>query len=305
MDPVTMGLVLGGGQLLGSTIGGYFQKSAAEEAARAQIAAARMGIQEQRQAYKDALPYLEPYSQAGQEGLGMLLGGVKSGQFIGPEMPEFEYGRTTEEFLDPSIDYQQRKIREQLEQSAAAGGQLSSGATLKALQQEAQDRAMMDYQNAFGRQQADKAFNYQDFINRFNISRQNVADRYNQIQGLAGVGLGAGQSIANLRSGNASNIANLMQQQGSAQATAAAAPGVLGANIAGGVTNAIGSGLGAYNQQRLLNTLLGQLQPQQPQVTSTGFNMQTPTANPNLGNFGMGAAYGPGGYITQGNIGGQ
>jgi len=296
MDPLTVGLILGGGSLIGSGLSAWGQKSAAEAAADAQTRAAQLGIEEQRRAYADALPYLEPYSAAGQEGLNMLLAGIQSGQFTGPEIPEYQFQGSVEDYLDPSTDYQQRKIREQLEQSAAAGGQLSSGATLKALQQEAQDRAMMDYQNAFARRGQERAFDYQDFVNRFNISRQNVADRYNQIANLSQQGFGAGQSIANLRTGQASNVANLLQQQGQAQAVAAAAPGAFGANLAGGLTNALGQGLGAYQTQQMIN-------PPAPQSAQIPAQTMVP---PQPGNpqFGMGAAYGAGGYMPQGNLGG-
>ena len=261
MDPVTMGLVLGGGQLLGNLFGSYQQGEAAKAAARAQAAATQAAIEEQRRAYADVQDIWSPYQELGDTYLKQLAGGIGRGDYDTPTLGNFEYGQTVQDFLDKSMEYQQTQAQRALEQSAVMGGNLQSGGTLKALQNQAQDYAMQDWGNAYNRMTSDKSFAYQNFINQFNSQKQAVTDRYNQMRGLANLGTSAASALTGARTGVATNVGNLQTAQGNSNAVSAMVPYQTTQNMVSGVTNALGQGVGAYNQyqmqQQLLNALNG------------------------------------------------
>jgi hypothetical protein len=112
-----------------------------------------------------------------------------------------------------------------LERSAAARGGLLSGGTGKALTRYGQEAASQEYGNAFNRG-----------LTEYNALRARESEEYNRLAGLAGVGgttaqqlTAAGQnygtSAGNLLTGTASNIGNLMMNQGNTAANALLASG--------------------------------------------------------------------------------
>lgn len=269
---------LAGGQAISSGLGSYFQAEAAKDAARAQQRAVQAGIDEQRQAYKDVSPYYDPYIEGGATAQNILMSGIESGAFDTPQMGQFDYSGDVQQFLDPSMQYQQQQAQRALEESASAGGALRSGATMRALQNQAQDYAMQDYGNAFNRMTQDKNFAYQQFMNEFANKAQGVQNRYNQLQQISGAGLSAAGGKANLRTGNANNITNLQGQMGNARAAQAMAtpvPGILNAVAQGAST----FGGGMYQNQMGMQSQQSQYQPMdygpqanQAQQTMMGFN---------------------------------
>jgi hypothetical protein len=247
-------LILAGGlaaaQLAGNYMSGQAQREAAEIGAEAQIKAAQMGIDEQRAAYQDISPMYQRYMNIGDRALGRLSEGVHSGEFTSPEMQDFHYNRGVNEFLDPSMQYQQEQAQRALESSAALGGGLLSGGTLKGLQNQAQQFAQTDYGNAYNRMQSDKSFAYNEYLNRFNAQRQSLSDRYNQLSQLSNVGQGATSALANARLGTGSQVTNLLGQQGNAQAVQSMAAPMAQADMYQAIPQALGQAAGIYNQYR-------------------------------------------------------
>lgn len=229
VDPLTLGLYGGSvlAQGLGSLMGGNAQERAVLAQARAEKEAQERAIQEQRQAFSDVQGMYSPYAQYGQQALGglsALMGDVQSGAYATPQ-EQFQFNQTTQDFLDPSMKYQQQRAMEGIEASRAGGG-LHSGATLKELQDRGQQMAQMDWGNAFNRQMTARGQAYQQFRDKMNFSRMENADRFNRLSGLLSQQLGVGQNatgaMAGARTGLGQQMAqgqmNLGQLQGMQQA---------------------------------------------------------------------------------------
>ena len=192
---------LAAGSFAANVLGDYFQADAAKDAARRQEAMQREVMRRQDEAYNELSPAYDPYIEQGGRAFNRLSGGILGGEFEAPVYGQFEYGKTAQDFLDPSMDYQIQQGQNALQESAAMGGQLRSGATLQALQNQAQDYAMQDYGNAYNRMTQDKNFAYQDFNNRYNAARARIQDRYSQLSNLSSIGQSAQANLQNLRLG--------------------------------------------------------------------------------------------------------
>jgi hypothetical protein len=197
-------LLLGGTQLLG----GYMQSSAASEAGQLQSAAALAGIEEQRRQFDRIQQILAPYTQAGQQ----ALGGFTPYQTLGTEAlaqqralaglagPEAQAAAVRGIETSPLFQANVRQGEESLLQRASATGGLRGGNIQAAL---AQFRPQM--------------------------LGQAISQQYERMGGLAGAGFGASQRLAELGQASAAgtgtagstmatNVSNLLQQQGAAQA---------------------------------------------------------------------------------------
>lgn len=263
MDPLTLG-VIGGSSLLGGIISAFGSYGAAKEAAAAGNRQAQMMIEEARRAYQDVLPQFEPYTQAGGRALSSLEEWTPTAA-PGP----FEWEGSVQEYLDPSVDFQRQEAQRALEQSAAASGGLYSGATMKALQDRAQDYAMQDYGNAYNRMANERAFSYQDYQNQFNNARMANMDKYNQLVGLVNSGQNAAGSIANLRTGQGSQAIQAIQSAMPGNVAAASAGGAAINNMGQTIGN-IGNDIGRMMQYDQY-VKAGMARPQNPyDVRSTG-----------------------------------
>lgn len=223
MDPLTMTLLAGGlglTSLGGQIFGAKTQADGMRDSARAQAEAQRRAIEEQRQAYADVAPMYQPYKQAGLKGLAGL------GADYSTQMGDFEYNKDVSDFLDPSMAFQQQQMADALEQSAIARGGLQSGGFAKALQDRSAQLAQTGYGNAYNRMAQDKQGAYQQFMDRFASRRANNQQRLNQMTNLASVGQNATSGLANLRTGNANNISQNLQNIGTAQGYGAQAGGM-------------------------------------------------------------------------------
>jgi hypothetical protein len=211
-----MSLIALAGQLYGAKL----QADGMRDSARAQERGQERAIQEQRDAYADVAPLYEPYQEAGLQGLSALGGDYST------QMGEFEYGKDVSDFLDPSMAFQQQQMRDALEQSAVARGGLQSGGFAKALQDRSAQLAQTDYGNAYNRMAQDERNVYQQFMDRIANKRANNQLRLNQMTNLASVGQNATSGLANLRTGNANNISQNLQNIGTAQGYGAQAGGM-------------------------------------------------------------------------------
>jgi hypothetical protein len=126
---------------IGSITGANKQAKAAQQAANTQAAATDRASEVQKEMYNQTREDLAPYTQAGNKattGMMNLLG-------LGT-------GSSADALAqDPSYQFRLNQGLEGVQSSAAAGGGLLSGATLKALNNYAQDQASQEYGNAFNR----------------------------------------------------------------------------------------------------------------------------------------------------------
>lgn len=220
VDPFTGALIIGGISTLGGMYGANKQANAIRDSARAQAEGQRRAIEEQRQAYSDIAPMYDPYRQAGLQGLAGL------GADYSTQMGNFEYDKDVSDFLDPSMAFQQQQMQDAMEQSAIARGSLQSGGFAKALQDRSAQVAQTDFGNAYNRMSQDKQGAYQQFMDRFASRRANNQMRLNQMTNLASVGQNAVSGLANLRTGTATNVAQNLQNIGTAQGYGAQAGGM-------------------------------------------------------------------------------
>lgn len=105
---------------------------------------------------------------------------------------------------DPGYQFRMKSGQNALESSAAARGNLNSGATLKALQRYGQDFGSNEYQNAYGRlsQLANMGMNASSQLS-------NAAGSYGQLMNQNAVNLGTGLSNNLTGYGNAQGAANI------------------------------------------------------------------------------------------------
>lgn len=210
------------------------QSQATERAAELSSESANRAADLQYQQFRESVELQEPYRQAGMVALNRLV----------PEATEYKQFGMDQFQADPGYGFRLSEGQKALERSAAARGNLMSGATGKALTRYGQEMGSQEYMNAFNRYQAERQA------------------RLNPLQSLAGVGqttaqqLGAaGQNMASsvggIYTGNAANVGNLMAAGGQARAS-----GYMG------TANAIGGGLNQYlnySQNQAQNQLLQQM----------------------------------------------
>jgi hypothetical protein len=197
------GIAVGGATLYSASKAG----DAAEQAAQVQGQSAEAGIAERRRQFDEVRKLLEPYTTGGQSAFSaqqnlLGLGGQEAQQ---QAIQAIQQG--------PQFQAMQQAGQNAILQNASATGGLRGGNTQAALAQ----------------------FSPQ-------LLSQLIGQQYSQLGGLAQLGQAsaAGQASAGLQTGG--NIANLLQQQGAAQAGGLLAQG----QAAGGLGNAIGAGLGIF-----------------------------------------------------------
>lgn len=201
-DPIT-GLIAGGTTLLG----GMMQADAASEAAGAQSAAAAAGIAEQRRQFDAIRELLKPYVEVGVPAL------EQQRALAGLGGPQAQQAAIAGLEASPLFQAQVRQGEESLLQRASATGGLRGGNIQAAL---AQFRPQM--------LQAE-------------IERQ-----YGRLGGLTSLGQQSAVGVGTAGQAMGSNVANLLAQQGAAQAG-----GALGqATAVGNVLSAVPQGLGMY-----------------------------------------------------------
>lgn len=185
-------------------VGGVVQHEAAGKASRAQERSARAGIDEQRAARLSAEERLQPFTDIG------LRAGEDLQSLLDNPMQQLEQ-------INPVVDFLRNQGFEQIQESAAAGGRLGAGGTLKDLTK----------------------FNT-DLTSTIVPQLQN--QRFNQLFNVLGLGQNAasGQGTAALQTGT--NISNLLGNVGNAQAQGAIGQG----NAISGTFQNLTGALGAF-----------------------------------------------------------
>lgn len=277
-------LAVPGGQ---SLLGGY-------RAAEAQSRANRRSLAAQEQAFGDVSGMLSPYASVGIGALGEIQG---MQDLQAPS--DFRFDGTVQQYLDPSMQFQQQQMNRGIEASAAARGGLLSGAAAKELQQRGAQLAQTDYGNAFNRMQTDRNFAYGAYQNKFQMARQANSDRLSRLQGLLNTGYGAQVGIANARQGFANDQSGAALQQGNIAANRTQLAGQFQNNLqqmateaamaayGGGGFGGGGGGAASPPPMMAMNDTISQ-QMQQPR---TFYNPQQQFGTGGVGNLSGGFQY--------------
>ena len=127
--------------LVGAMIGADASKKAAKTQAKSAKDANKLIWDMYQQSRADSMPWLI----AGKDALGKLSDMTKDGS-------DYMRGFNLSDFqADPGYQFRMDEGQKALERSAAANGNLNSGATLKALSRYGQDYASNEYNNAYNR----------------------------------------------------------------------------------------------------------------------------------------------------------
>ena len=211
----------------GSLIGAGASYLGAKEQAKAAGKAADTSAAIQREMFQQSRADMEPWRQTGQGALysmADLMGVPVEGQTRSPQYGSFMDYFGAEDFQkDPGYDFRMGEGVKALDRSAAARGNLFSGAQGKALTQYGQDYGSNEFMNAY---------------NRWNQDRDR---QYNRLAGLSGTGQTSAQQIGQWGMNTGQNIGNAYST-GINNAAAARASGYAG------VANAAGAGLNAFAQ---------------------------------------------------------
>lgn len=201
--PVAAAVV--GSAVVGGVMSSKAQKSAAKTAANAQIDASEMGVEEQRRQFDAVQKLLKPYSDAGLSGLTgqQDLLGINGNAAQQAAINNINNSSEMQTYLQQGENA--------ILQNASATGGLRGGNTQAALAQF-----------------------------RPQLLNQLINQRYQNLAGMTALGQNAAAGTGNAGMQTASNISNLYQQSGAAQAGAALARGQASANMWNGVTGAIG-----------------------------------------------------------------
>jgi hypothetical protein len=248
------GIAVGGATL----VSGLAQADAASSAAAAQSAASQAGIEEQRRQFDKVQELLKPYVEAGTSALGGFGPYQQAGagaipilqQYAAAGAPALQQQQAIAGLLGPEA---QRQAIASIEQGAGFQAQVRQG-----------EEALLQRASATG---GLRGGNIQAALAQFRpqMLQQAIEQQYGRLGGLAGVGGTIAQQLANAGMGatetlsrlgqasaagtgaaaqtSGSNIANLLQQQGAAQAGADIAQG----RAFGAIPSAIAGGLGIFS----------------------------------------------------------
>lgn len=232
------GIGTAAGAMIGSALGGAFEgQESAGQAANIQSASAQGGIDEQRRQFDALQKLLQPYAQAGQSALGGLAPYANAGA--------------------PALAQQQALL--------GLGGSAAQQSAINALQQSPQFTSMLQQGENAMLQNASatgglRGGNTQAALAQFRpaLLAQTIQDQYARLGGMTALGQNTNQNIAQLGQSAAagvgsagmqtgSNIANLMGQQGAAQAGGALAQNQFGNTITGSL--GLIQGMGGFGRQ--------------------------------------------------------
>lgn len=253
MPFITTAAIVGG--TLAAGIGGSaIAAHAGGKAADKQVQAAESAALLQKQAADEALAYqkekdaqeqknLAPWLETGKNALGQLSDLMKPG---GQLTQQFQAPTTVDEQNDPGFQFRLQEGQKALERSAAARGNLLTGATAKGINDYAQNSASSEYGNVYNR--------------AFNEFQTNQANTYNRLAGLAGTGQTAANTLGAQGQASAGNVGNILinsgQQQGNAVENAGAARASGYINSANSWNNGLTGAAGGITQAYLLKNLL-------------------------------------------------
>ncbi len=205
----------------GPVIGGLIGSNASENAADAQVQAGEASNATQLAMFNQNREDFAPWREAGVNALNKVTG----------QLDYLNKPFTNADFVkDPGYQFRLGEGERSINRAAAARGTFGSGGTMKALTRYGQDYASGEFANAY---------------NRYNADRSNI---FNRLSAIAGTGQTATNQVGQMGAQTARDIGQTQQGMGNARAS-----GYVGQ--ANAFTNAIGTGLNAYNQQQMINAL--------------------------------------------------
>jgi hypothetical protein len=213
MDPLTMGLIMGGGALaggLGSAIAGSSERAQMNR----NIRDAQRGIQNIRsqipgqtqQLVGDLESAYAPYTQGAAADMGQFRSYVDQfGNLQYEQADPFAYDLQAgiQQFMDPSLDLQIRQATGALEGSAANKGKLFSSSTGKAIADRAQELSQLAWKDAMRAAMEDRGFQYGVYEGDIDRQREMIdfeakqqQDKLSALGNLAGMGQEATMNLA-------------------------------------------------------------------------------------------------------------
>jgi hypothetical protein len=195
--------------IVGSTVvSGVIQSNAAKKAAGQQAASAQQGIDEQRRQFDALQVLMKPYVGTGTTALG------QQAALIGVSGPEAQQKAINALQQGPEFAALTRQGEEAILQSAAATGGLRGGNVQGALAQF-----------------------------RPQVLSSLIEQQYNRLGGLSTMGQNAAAGVGSAGMQTGTNIANLLAQQGAAQAGGTLAAGAAWGNTIGSLAGGLGRGM--------------------------------------------------------------
>jgi len=195
-----------------SIIGGGMQASAAKSAASTQAAAAMAGVDEQRRQFDLVRELLQPFVVGGTGAFRQQL------DLTGVSGPEAQQAAIAAIEQGPEFQALTRQGEEAILQRAAATGGLRGGNVQGALAQF-----------------------------RPQVLSSLIEQQYGRLGGLAGMGQSSAAGVGTAGMQTGTNISNLLQQQGAAQAGGALAAGQAWGNTFGDLGTLVGQNSSAFN----------------------------------------------------------
>jgi len=188
--------------------------------------------------------------------------GIQNDEFNVPDQ-QFEYGQDVNDFLSPSMAFEQAEAKKSLE-GTYGGSSLLSGPAMAELMGRSQDIGRTNYNNAMGQMNQDRSFKYGAFGDALNRTRQRMQDKLSQLGGMVRLGQTGMANIGNARQNLTNTQQNMAQQRGQIAGTNAADDASFWYDIAGGVLGGAGQAAPAIS---------GIMNPAQPQmqVDPSGF----------------------------------
>jgi len=191
---------------------------AARNAAKTQAEAIQYGIDVQDRQFNQSRADMMPWLESGRANLATLGERMGRGDFDMPDMdlegPAFNFNMQ----MDPGYQFRIAEAEKALGRMAAARGNRLSGGSLAELSDRIGDMASNEYSNAFGRQYGMWQDAYGRRQNAYTRQAANKADQFGRLSGMAGMGQQQASSLASLGQGYASNMGNMYNQMGAAQA---------------------------------------------------------------------------------------
>lgn len=203
--------------IVGSTVvSGVIQSKAAKSAAGQQAASAQQGIDEQRRQFDALQVLMKPYVGTGTTALG------QQAALIGVSGPEAQQKAINALQQGPEFNALVQQGENAILQSAAATGGLRGGNVQGALAQF-----------------------------RPQVLSSLIEQQYNRLGGLSTMGQNAAAGVGTAGMQTGTNIANLLAQQGAAQAGGTLAAGSAWGNVIGSIGGALGRGAAFTGYQPL------------------------------------------------------
>lgn len=215
LDSAGLGFILDPADLSGSR--------AAANAADLSAQSSREAIEEQRRQFDLTRTDLQPFVDAGTDALGDFRSGIDQSP-TAPTLNEFSFDPNS--VLDnPNFQFLRDQGNIAADRVAGKNRNLGSGNRLLAAQEYGQGLSTNFLNSEFDQQRTINTDNNNRLLQQHSLGLQSFNDRLNRLGGLIDVGRGTGSTLGQIGANSASNIGQLQQDIGNAQAS-----GVLGAS---------------------------------------------------------------------------